>query len=140
VTGTLRPPTVTPTSSLTLFVPCRVWSVNEQRRWIWQQRSREQRKVRELAAMTVLAFKAAVRRGKEPPVSMGTPVGIEVTPVTARRIMDADNSAGMAKHVIDGLVDAGLLSADMPDVVAWVRFNTPEKGRPEGLRLELVPA
>lgn len=46
---------------------------------------------------------------------------------------------GAAKAAIDGLVDAGVLSEDGPDIVTMLAFNRPEVTGTDALRLLILP-
>lgn len=126
------PPPPEPGDPITVHVPCRVWSVNEERRWHWRQRADAQRQVREAAAL--LAAKVGAQL---------TPVTIEVTPLLPRgRRQDAGNCVTVAKPAIDGLVDAGVIPDDSGRYLSAVTFRAPEpceRAADEGLRLTIQP-
>jgi hypothetical protein len=92
-----RQPTLDP---LTLTIPCKPWSLNEERRLHWRDHGDRTRALR--FATACLVPRDAGRYAKR--------VEIEATPVGVR--MDAGNAYPTVKCAIDGLVDAGVITDD----------------------------
>lgn len=97
---------------------------------------------RQWAALTAMWREAMAKRASELEVpAVAYRVGVEFWPVQFKYTL-ADPGAHMpcAKACIDGLRDAGVLSDDTGDQVAWVRMHAPTHGAGAGIVLELVPA
>lgn len=120
-----------------VFVPCQVYSMNEESgkgSWHWRARIRKQiRGDAKLAAIAAIQAGDLCRFGE-------TRVQILVEPHECRtRLTDAGNCVTSAKAAIDGLRDAGVLVDDSPRYVAAVTFLAGRRvGVPyEGLRIML---
>ncbi len=117
-----------------VFVPCRLWTLNEEIRQHWSWRQRVRREVR--ATATVHA-----RLVTSPPPSC--PVVVVFTPQALKLNQDAGGCVTVAKPALDGLVDAGVLPDDGPTVVVAVTFLVAQRAlspRDEGLVITLLPA
>lgn len=114
-----------------VFVPCKVYSLNEESgKGTWHWRAAIRKKIRGDAKIAALA---AVRADEL--VSFGEQrVQIIVEPHECRtRLTDAGNCVTSAKAAIDGLKDAGVLVDDGPRYVAAVTFLV---GRRVGIAYE----
>ena len=91
----------------------------------------------ELANWRAWAKAAAEEAGYGP---IGSPVGARVTHLRKNRAAMPDVGACYfaVKAVIDGLVDAGVLPEDGPDVVQRLVFERPEIVGYHGLRVVIV--
>lgn len=71
------------------------------------------------------------------------PVHIAVMIRQRAPLADTGNAYGAVKAAIDGLVDAGVLKGDTPDIVRSILFHAPEKaskGEPETVTLVVTDA
>ncbi len=109
----------------------------------WAQKARLTKEIRETTA--TIARSWMVQRNLAYRVTHRTfpmtgPVTVElVWTVKDKRRRDADSGEPHKKAAIDGLVDAGLISDDRTEVVAWSRCRI-EQGTGQGLRLEIRDA
>lgn len=127
-------PGAAPPRPLAVFVPCQVWTLNEEIRRHWTWRSRVRKEVRQAAA--AVANNAMRRRPARTPFT-GT-VEIRVTPVLKTLNQDAAGCVTVAKPAIDGLVDARVIPGDGPKIVRAVTFTAPERGEETGLWLTVT--
>ena len=121
-------------TSWQVFVPCRLWTLNEEIRQHWSWRHRVRREVRVAAA--------ACARGVTSPAP-SCPVVVVFTPQALKLNQDAGGCVTVAKPALDGLVDAGVLPGDGPTVVVAVTFMAAQRAlspRDEGLLITLLPA
>lgn len=111
--------------------PSRPWTLNAERRDHWTQSRALTREWRE-------AFSWLAVRDRRRFSSCSITVVVQMRPP----MQDTGNAYGAAKAAIDGLVDAGVLSNDGPDVVRLLTFRAPIRaGRtdPEFLALLVSP-
>lgn len=110
-----------------LFYPSRPWAANDERRWHWATRSAKVREWRE-------AFAQLARVERMPRLER---VRVVVVPHVRNRrsLADVAACAGAVKASVDGLVDAGVLPDDTPDVVVELVFRAPMVGGKEGMAL-----
>jgi hypothetical protein len=111
--------------------PARPWTLNAERRDHWSQSRALTREWRE--AFAWLAIRQRRRF-----------TSCHVLVVTQMRspVQDTGNAYGAAKAAIDGLVDAGVLPGDGPEVIRSITFLAPTKvGKddPEYLAIVLSP-
>lgn len=104
----------------------------------WSKRSRYGRRWRDTTAL--------IARASRIPGAQHATVALEMHPRDRRR-RDADNLvSGVLKHVLDGLVDAGVIPDDTPAYVtaAMPRIVPPDSPRPGPhrwiVRIDLDPA
>lgn len=117
------------TTSFTLTVPAQLWTVNAAHRMHHHERGRWTRAARELA-------EAIARSQKVPTFAWLT---VEVAPLQAKgKLADVAAHVLVAKAVVDGLVDAKVITDDTPDIVRAVTFLPPERAAQDGLRLTLT--
>lgn len=105
----------------------RPWTVNGERKLHPHQRAERVRRWREHAAMLARAERIprldAVRVSARPMVK------------NRRAMQDTGGCFPAVKAAIDGLVDAGVLDDDGPDVVVEITFRGPALGGLDGLLL-----
>ena len=65
-------------------------------------------------------------------------VHVEVEPKLKGRLQDADACHPTVKALIDGLVDAGVLKDDSPDIVLSVKYVAPVKASVDHVILRLI--
>lgn len=112
----------------------RPWSLNAERgRSHWAQVRKDTAEWRQ--AFHVLGLQQRSQRF--------TRVHVTVETVMRGRLHDTGNSYPAAKAALDGLVDAGTIPDDTPDVVRSLTFLAPRRPRdnePEHLTVMLAPA
>lgn len=115
----------------TLRFEKRPWTLNVERQGNRWRRSELVREWRD-------AFAWLARKERIPHLDQ---VAIGVTPELRNRASMPDTGAciGAAKAAIDGLVDAGVLSEDGPDIVTMLSFHRPEVTGTDALRLVILP-
>jgi len=107
--------------SFSVEYPQRPWTLNAERasnRWERAKRTREWR----------LAFQLLTAQMRMPQLAE---CSIEVEPwlLNRRSMQDTAACVPAAKAAIDGLVDAGLILDDTPDIVKTITFHAPQIGR-----------
>lgn len=111
----------------------RPWSLNAERgRSHWAQARKDTAEWRQ--AFFVL--------GRQQRDARFTRVTVTVETVMKGRLADTGNTYPAAKAALDGLVDAGVLPDDTPDVVRALTFLAPRRptpGEPEHLTVRLDP-
>ena len=108
--------------------------MNASDRQHWRVAAREAKDWRVLAYWTAVA---AMRDAKWPPVAQGiaAELGMPVTEITLTRVSsasscDADNLRLGGKHLIDGMVDAGIMQDDSPRyLAATYRHEKGQRGK-----------
>jgi hypothetical protein len=119
-----------------VFVPCAVYSANEESGKHWRWRARIRKEIRFVAAN---AGREALRAGTVSTCG-DVPVQILVEPHELRkgRLVDVGNCSASAKSAIDGMRDAGVLVDDSPRYVKALTYLVGVRvgqQRYEGLRL-----
>ena len=124
--GEVDPPVNEYAVLATLFVEGKLWTVNAERSGHWTSHRRKTAEWREAAAWEGLAAQL-------PRLSSAS---FRFIPFQRAGVL-ADSGAHLppAKAVIDGLVDAGLLTDDSPEFVPSITLDAPrrDKNEPEGL-------
>lgn len=111
--------------------PARPWTLNAERRDHWSQARALTREWRE-------AFSWLAMRDRRRFFACSITVVVQMRPP----LQDTGNAYGSAKAAIDGLVDAGVLPNDGPEVVRRLTFRAPiraGKTDPEFLALVVWP-
>lgn len=120
--------------ALVVADPLALWTVNAERsRSMWEHR-RSTAYVRDLWEITALPISRQHRFST---------VHVSARPYQRRRpLADTGNHYPAVKAAIDGLVDAGVLPGDTPDVVLSITMHAPQVGTEVALALTLtgVPA
>lgn len=105
----------------------RPWTTNAERRWHHHERAR-------IVAEWRRAFGVLARSQRIPRLG-----AVEVTAVpylrSRRGMQDVGGCFPAVKAAVDGLVDAGVLAGDGPDVVRALTFRAPVVGRGDALEL-----
>jgi len=110
----------------------RPWTLNQERRGTthWSQRSRMVADWREAFHWLGLQKRVKFQR-----------VEVLVSIVMKRPLADTGNAYGTVKAAIDGLVDAGILPGDGPNVIMRLCMDAPRlpsKGERESLTVTLI--
>lgn len=106
--------------SLTMWVPCKLRTVNAERAGNTWEHRRYTAEVRETFGWAARATQFAAFRD---------PVRLVVRPVQSRGPLgDVGAHYPTVKAAVDGLVDAELLAGDGPDVVVALLMHAPRKG------------
>lgn len=116
-----------------LVVSGRPISLNAERGGHWRQRHTATAAWREQAAMLA-------RQHLTPIAPLALPIIIEAFPVQKGRLPDAGNSYPTVKAIVDGIVDAGIISDDDPENVASIVLQAPRrctKGEAEHVTVNL---
>lgn len=114
-----------PVDSISVFVPCEMWTTNKERTLHHQARAKLVKPVRE-AAETLM--RNIMNRANV--ATFTVPVHVEFYPFQAKRggrLADTANHLPPCKAALDGIVDAGLLHDDTPEWVLSQRFWPPER-------------
>lgn len=108
-------------STFTLEYPHRPWTTNAERsgnRWERAKLTKEWRQ----------AFCALASQLRPEPLAW-CDVEVELWHATRRGVQDTGACHPAVKAAIDGIVDAGVLEDDTPDIVRSIRFHAPKIGR-----------
>ncbi len=118
-----------------IFVPCTMWTTNKERRMHFQVRSNLVKPAREAAKLITLNM---MRSRQIKPFT--DPVHVEFFPTQAKAgsLADTANHLPPCKAVLDGIVDAGLLTDDTPEFVLSQRFWPPVKAKETGVGVMIV--
>ena len=123
-------------SDFTMFVPCELFTTNAERRLHHYARAAKVSDIRHKAKLYCLNMQ---RNKKAVPFSQ--PVHVEFHPTQKPgTLADVAGHLPVAKAVLDGVVDAGLLFDDNPEWVLSQRFWPPIKGNPTGMTITIRDA
>jgi crossover junction endodeoxyribonuclease RusA len=106
-----------------------LWTLNNERTKHWGYRKKM---VKEWRSATCVAVKARK-------IPFMKKVKVTFTPyVATKRKVDTANHFPVLKAMVDGLVDAGVLSDDGPDIVTIIVFNAPVFAGEKYAKLEIL--
>ena len=116
-----------------VFLECPLLTINRERKLHHHARAAWIKPVREQTRLMVLN---AMRKDK---LTQMPVVTAHFRPFQPKHTLaDTAGHLPIAKAMLDGAVDAGLLHNDTPDIVISQTFYPPEKRQPEGMQMMLV--
>lgn len=122
---------MTDVTTFSVEYPARPWTTNGERgsnRWERARRTKEWRE-----AFALLALESGAPRLE------WCDIIVEPWLANRRGIQDTGACHPAAKAAVDGLVDAGILADDTPDIVRTITYRAPQIGR-DGLVLTIIGA
>lgn len=111
----------------TLFIPCRVFTTNEERKRSPYWRAQRVKELRERSCELV----------QDESWPALTTASFEITPHLKVVRQDTGGCFPVVKAVIDGVVDAGVLEDDGPKIVRQLTFNAGVKAEVEGIEITI---